>query len=117
MMRSGPLFIHGAIYVCRICGETISPGGAVLSLPWAPFPKWEPMANFESMMCHLECWRDWPLRDRFVVMFNRYASDAILHIPRSSREQEFFVFRIEFEFGPEPIDDCQGVLVNRFTEP
>ncbi len=76
--RGWPLFLQGQSVPCRLCGSLIPPGEAVLCLPWAPFPKWEPMANFESMSCHPTCWERWQFRERFVELFNRYAGDAVL---------------------------------------
>jgi hypothetical protein len=76
--RGGPIFIQGHSYPCRVCGSLIAPGEPILCLPWAPFPKWEPMANFEAMLCHPACWASWPYRERFTDLFNRYAGDAVL---------------------------------------
>ncbi len=77
--RGGPIFAHGQMVSCRLCTSLIQPGDPILCLPWAPFPAWEPMSNFEAMSCHPSCWRGWHHRNRFVELFNRYAEDAILH--------------------------------------
>ena len=80
MSRGGaPIFIRGHSYPCQVCDCLIPPGEPILCLPWAPFPKWEPMSNFEAMLCHPACWQSWVYRERFIELFNRYAADAVLH--------------------------------------
>jgi hypothetical protein len=77
--RGWPIFIEGYSNPCRLCDALIPPGEPILCLPWAPFPKWEPMSNFEAMSCHPACWQSWKFRKRFTVRFNRYADDAVLY--------------------------------------
>lgn len=78
-LRGWPIFIRGHSYPCRLCGVPFVRGEPILCLPWAPFPKWEPMTNFESMLCHPFCWRGWRYRERFTELFNRYAGNGVLH--------------------------------------
>ena len=77
--RGGHVFIAGASYPCRLCGGPIPPGEPILCVPFAPMPKWEPMTNFEGMICHVHCWHDWPEHDRFVEQFNEYSHDARIY--------------------------------------
>jgi hypothetical protein len=77
--RGGMIWIEGHSYPCRLCGALVPPGEPILCLPVCPFPKWEPMTNFEGMLCHPACWASWQHRERFTELFNRHAGDAVLH--------------------------------------